>query len=176
MINDSFCQNKKRSDSAITITLSTDNDLSEKDLDPTSFDKDDEEMQNKSLDEEEKELCIPEIIRGADGIERERPNGGRKIQNCCAICLCGYDVGDSITWSINKSCIHAFHNDCILDYLQGQQGTPCPCCRREFTDLLPKDNASNQEANSGGRRLRQNSRAMARRILGGRYSSVDGRQ
>ena len=67
MINDSFCQNKKRSDSAITITLSTDNDLSEKDLDPTSFDKDDEEMQNKSLDEEEKELCSPEIIRGAEG-------------------------------------------------------------------------------------------------------------
>ncbi len=186
---DLFHQNKKRSYSHLT--LSTEPNLSEK----CSYEKDDEEMQNGnlskdddgsysladeeiknlSIDEEDKEIFIPETIFTDDGLEKNFSNGGRKVQNCCAICLCGYDVDDVITWSTNEECIHAFHSECILDYLQGQLRTPCPCCRNEFTDLLPQSEVSEQEG-SDERRLHPFSRAFTRRVFRTRYSSVEGRE
>lgn len=58
------------------------------------------------------------------------------VPNCCAICLGDYEVGDEVVWSSNEECPHAFHKDCILDWLiKMQPETPCPCCRQEFTDL-----------------------------------------
>lgn len=192
---DLFVQNKKRSDSAIT--LSTSKSSSDKDTESISVpaitnassssdlhpdqDQNDEESQmpntsmTLSIEEEEKEICIPVTILAEDGTERQAVNGGRKINNCCAICLCGYDEGDTITWSIHESCRHAFHNECILDYLQGQISTPCPCCRRDFTDMLPKDEAEVERGDqlSMVTRLRRNTRALARRATGGRrYSTV----
>uniref|UniRef100_A0A6V2DJT5 RING-type domain-containing protein n=1 Tax=Ditylum brightwellii TaxID=49249 RepID=A0A6V2DJT5_9STRA len=63
-------------------------------------------------------------------------NGNRVIPNCCAVCLCSYDVGDKLVWSSNLNCSHAFHEECIVDWLiKMQEGTPCPCCRQEFTNL-----------------------------------------
>ena len=60
----------------------------------------------------------------------------QKAPNCCAVCLSSYSAGDTVIWSSNKACKHAFHEDCILDWLTKiQKGTPCPCCRQEFTDL-----------------------------------------
>jgi hypothetical protein len=86
----------------------------------------------------------------------------RRVPNCCAICLSGYEVGDRVVWSSNKKCKHAFHRDCAVDWFvkirnpppplsstfdAGARGrgttstpapkmpTPCPCCRLEFTDL-----------------------------------------
>lgn len=57
------------------------------------------------------------------------------VPNCCAICLGDYDVGDQVVWSSNQECPHAFHQECILDWLiKMQPATPCPCCRQEFTD------------------------------------------
>ena len=72
----------------------------------------------------------------------------KKVSNYCAICLCQYEVGDTIVCSnsyVNarideespRFCKHAFHDHCILEYLQRQKETPCPCCRRDFTDLSP---------------------------------------
>ena len=61
---------------------------------------------------------------------------GALVPNCCAICLSDYRVGDVVTWSSNPKCIHAFHRDCVVDWLiKMQPETPCPCCRQEFTDL-----------------------------------------
>lgn len=59
----------------------------------------------------------------------------RRVPNCCAVCLGRYRTGERIVWSNN--CIHAFHCECILDWLVKVQRdkTPCPCCRQEFTDL-----------------------------------------
>jgi hypothetical protein len=74
-------------------------------------------------------------------------NGSRRVLNSCAICLSGYDEGDKIVWSSNEECKHAFHDECILLWLtKNQNGTPCPCCRCEFTDLYPneKDTTDNE--------------------------------
>lgn len=61
---------------------------------------------------------------------------GMLVSNCCAVCLSSYRIGDTVTWSSNPKCIHAFHRDCVVDWLvKMQPETPCPCCRQEFTDL-----------------------------------------
>ena len=58
------------------------------------------------------------------------------VPNCCAICLSDYEVGDQVVWSSNQECPHAFHQECILDWLiKMQPATPCPCCRQEFADF-----------------------------------------
>jgi hypothetical protein len=48
----------------------------------------------------------------------------------CAICLVEYQDGDEISWSHNSSCGHAFHSDCIIEWLLASD--ECPCCRRNY--------------------------------------------
>jgi hypothetical protein len=61
----------------------------------------------------------------------------KQVPNCCAICLSDYSVGDTIIWSSNPQCQHAFHDECILEWLiKKRPASSCPCCREEFTDLL----------------------------------------
>lgn len=180
--DDSFAQSKKRSDSSATLKTSP--------SDMSSSDKGsqrgqgarvggDLEMQtSKSYDQEDMEVYIPDITSIVNENEKGSKDGGfRKIPNCCAICLCGYDVGDTITWSYNNKCTHAFHHECILDYLQTQKSTPCPCCRREFTDMLPKSE-DDECQNIEGRGFRGNVRAIGRRLLSAprAYSSVNARE
>jgi hypothetical protein len=97
------------------------------------------------------------------------PQLRRRVPNCCAICLAPYEVNETVVWSCchgqtshtnhssndnatnSTGCNHAFHYDCMIDWLiKVQDGTPCPCCRQEFTDLpmLPrrrKLNATQQQ-------------------------------
>ena len=65
------------------------------------------------------------------------PNGSRLVPNCCAVCLCPYEVGETLVWSSNTSCRHAFHRDCVVDYLCKVQEVDCPspCCRGTFVTL-----------------------------------------
>ena len=58
------------------------------------------------------------------------------VPNCCAVCLGHYEVGEKVVWSSNEDCPHAFHEECMVDWLTKMlDGTPCPCCRADFTDL-----------------------------------------
>jgi uncharacterized membrane-anchored protein YhcB (DUF1043 family) len=70
----------------------------------------------------------------------------------CAICLHGFEVSHTISWSSNPACVHCFHEDCIQSWLwncyikrlvtdedldgyhddRGSTKYPCPCCRQEF--------------------------------------------
>jgi Ring finger domain len=62
--------------------------------------------------------------------------GERRVPNCCAICLASYEFEDSVVWSTNAECIHAFHEDCVMDWLIKMYETyPCPCCRSPFVEI-----------------------------------------
>jgi hypothetical protein len=55
---------------------------------------------------------------------------GAAERDCCAICLVEYQDGDEVSWSHNISCDHAFHRDCIIEWLL--TSNECPCCRRNY--------------------------------------------
>jgi hypothetical protein len=110
------------------------------------------ENEQEPEEEEEEDDCTSGYLR---------LTARRRVPNCCAICLSGYEVGDKVVWSSNKKCKHAFHRDCALDWFSKIRNppslstdsdwavggtsssataapkipTPCPCCRREFTDV-----------------------------------------
>jgi hypothetical protein len=91
---------------------------------------------------EVKELYLPSSSK-SDSKNQQK----RTIPNCCAICLCPYDVDDTVIWSCNKECSHAFHDECIIPWLVKNQNGECPCCRRAFTDLPSPDGGNNKDNN-----------------------------
>jgi Ring finger domain len=61
----------------------------------------------------------------------------RLVPGVCSICLCAYQVGESVSWSSSSSsattCTHAFHSDCIVAWLAKKDAAAsCPVCRQEF--------------------------------------------
>jgi len=48
----------------------------------------------------------------------------------CDICLMDYQVGEEVCWSPNEECLHAFHKDCMMDWLL--RNPLCPVCRRDY--------------------------------------------
>jgi hypothetical protein len=83
-------------------------------------------------------FAINDVDTGAPGYIKLRLASGKKrtVPNCCAVCLCSYEEGETVVWSSNRACKHAFHEECVIEWLiKMQDGTPCPCCRQEFTDV-----------------------------------------
>ena len=60
----------------------------------------------------------------------------------CDICLMDYQVGEEVCWSPNEACIHAFHKDCMLDWLL--RNPLCPVCRRDYLDVKPPEQAQQE--------------------------------
>ena len=79
----------------------------------------------------------------------------REVSSNCPICLCDFEEGQSVCYSSNPECPHAFHSDCILkwfiqvgrlhndDIIIGRRerltesrlldySFDCPCCRQPF--------------------------------------------
>ena len=55
----------------------------------------------------------------------------RGISSYCNICLHEYEVGDIVVWSRRPNgCHHAWHEDCLLDWLRRKP--TCPNCRQAF--------------------------------------------
>jgi len=50
----------------------------------------------------------------------------------CPICCDDYAKGDDIAWSKNEQCCHAFHTDCIIDWLMNHDD--CPMCRNNYLE------------------------------------------
>ena len=55
-------------------------------------------------------------------------------EDVCPICLDNFEVGDTVMWSRynHGSCSHAFHEDCLLQWLLEQRENECPTCRACF--------------------------------------------
>lgn len=54
----------------------------------------------------------------------------------CAICLESYQENDSVSYSRHKNCTHAFHTECIMNWLTcDQYRNDCPCCRSQYVHV-----------------------------------------
>jgi hypothetical protein len=51
----------------------------------------------------------------------------------CTICCEDYESGDDIVWSKNRKCKHAFHTECIIQWLMDHDD--CPMCRNNYLDV-----------------------------------------
>ena len=69
-------------------------------------------------------------------------NGNRKVPGVCAICLCAYEAGEIVTWSVEDSCQHAFHKDCLVPWLAKKNEPHCPVCRQAFCKVTYNENES----------------------------------
>ena len=89
------------------------------------------------------QFYVPEGMIYLDG------NHPKSVSNLCAICLEEYHEGETIVWSSNKNCQHAFHQDCLVNYLakvKAEKEFPCPCCRRNFFFENADEAAGNDES------------------------------
>lgn len=50
--------------------------------------------------------------------------------NVCSICLEPYKENEEICWSKNENCTHAFHLDCMVNWLMDHD--ECPICRSAY--------------------------------------------
>ena len=48
----------------------------------------------------------------------------------CPICIESYKSNEEIAWSSNDECPHAFHLDCIIQWLM--ENNDCPMCRKRY--------------------------------------------
>lgn len=55
-----------------------------------------------------------------------------KLSTPCGICLCEYEDGDEICISPNHECQHAFHKECMVEWLMSHDD--CPCCRKDYLE------------------------------------------
>eukprot|EP00537_Pseudo-nitzschia_pungens_P005919 CAMPEP_0172358014 /NCGR_PEP_ID=MMETSP1060-20121228/2353_1 /TAXON_ID=37318 /ORGANISM="Pseudo-nitzschia pungens, Strain cf. cingulata" /LENGTH=482 /DNA_ID=CAMNT_0013079011 /DNA_START=288 /DNA_END=1736 /DNA_ORIENTATION=- len=55
-------------------------------------------------------------------------------EDVCPICLDNFEIGDMVMWSRHGhgSCSHAFHEDCLMQWLLEQRENECPTCRACF--------------------------------------------
>jgi hypothetical protein len=83
------------------------------------------------------DITIPN--KGADDNDDEGESTSSSISNTstsddgdliCAICLEPYELNETICWSHNPSCRHAFHRSCAVEWLMDK--TECPICRRPY--------------------------------------------
>lgn len=83
-----------------------------------------------------------------EGEEDAAPAPLRRVPAHCVVCLGVYEPGDTVIWSLNHSCHHVFHDDCILTWLSRGKRR-CPCCRKKFvqpTEQQSKDASVAKEA------------------------------
>lgn len=62
-----------------------------------------------------------------DGEDEENNDLDSNGEPVCSICLMEYEEDDVCFTS--RTCVHKFHRDCILDWLERRDHTECPCCR-----------------------------------------------
>lgn len=93
-----------------------------------------------------------EPVSSSAALSSSTQHDSHKVPNECAICLTGYEKGETIVTSCNADCPHAFHQECIVEWLvKMQDGAPCPCCRRTFVELdahIPRAGGNNSNSNN----------------------------
>jgi hypothetical protein len=72
-------------------------------------------------------LSLEDVIVSANS---DIPKAVQCLNECCSICLGEWDDEDCIGMNVVKlPCAHAFHEECLFEWLNGN--TYCPVCRTE---------------------------------------------
>eukprot|EP00529_Nitzschia_sp_RCC80_P025422 CAMPEP_0113493902 /NCGR_PEP_ID=MMETSP0014_2-20120614/28832_1 /TAXON_ID=2857 /ORGANISM="Nitzschia sp." /LENGTH=531 /DNA_ID=CAMNT_0000387781 /DNA_START=242 /DNA_END=1837 /DNA_ORIENTATION=+ /assembly_acc=CAM_ASM_000159 len=95
-------------------------------------DEEEEKEEEGTGDEESQTAAVVTTVATPSRSQDPPPNANRTVPGGCAICLCAYEAGDSVSWSKEGECLHAFHTDCIVPWLAKKTEPVCPCCRRQF--------------------------------------------
>lgn len=81
------------------------------------------------------------MITTEDQVEYEGTVDTNKISDdkpLCPICLCDFEVGESVVWSklrgISGGCKHVFHHECFVPWAQ-RGHLRCPVCRDTFWSM-----------------------------------------
>ena len=98
----------------------------------TVIDGEEKDEEEGTGDEESQESVGVTTVATPSRSQDPPPNANRTVPGGCAICLCAYEAGDSVSWSKEGGCLHAFHTDCIVPWLAKKTEPICPCCRRQF--------------------------------------------
>jgi hypothetical protein len=114
---------------AMEALLLDDGDGKEKEKSAENEGKEEDELEIPPGDAEDR----PEAGAHPTGVEE----GGSDAGPVCSICLADYETTEqddpesikNATPLQSKTCPHQFHQGCILDWLQRQANTDCPCCR-----------------------------------------------
>ena len=75
--------------------------------------------------------CTPDTATTTGGAKDS--SSSRRNLDCtenCPICWEGYKVGEKVCWSMNEECHHAFHFDCMVNWLVDHDH--CPLCRSPY--------------------------------------------
>jgi hypothetical protein len=72
----------------------------------------------------------------------------RLADTICSICLLGYEEGDHIAWSRNPACNHAFHEECIVQWLTKHD--ECPNCRNTYFGFSDDTHTSKHDIIASG--------------------------
>lgn len=73
--------------------------------------------------------------------------------DACPICLVEYEEGDVLCWSQSGKCIHAFHKQCMVEWLLRNE--ECPLCRHNYLSLEDDDEDADNDndEDTGNRRM-----------------------
>eukprot|EP00979_Chaetoceros_neogracilis_P009524 scaffold2166_cov144-Chaetoceros_neogracile.AAC.2 len=101
--------------------------------DRSSITGDDEEAQDRPLKED---IYVDNLAswRSSRRLVTEMVDQSETLYSpkTCAICLEIYKVNDTVCWSANEACHHAYHFDCMMDWLM--ENDECPLCRENYLE------------------------------------------
>jgi hypothetical protein len=106
---------------------------------------------NSSTDYVVEDTCDDIEAQSADcvmSLEKPIDTAGWKLESC-AICLEPYQENDSVSYSKHQNCSHAFHTDCILNWLQHEYRNDCPYCRSQYVHVCITEPESDDDIFAG---------------------------
>ena len=86
--------------------------------------------QIRTADAEKDDISVRALDTCAVRSSTQKTTSSLYSPQTCPICCEDYEVGDDIAWSKNEECHHAYHVECILEWLMDNKD--CPMCRSNF--------------------------------------------
>ncbi|XP_068644950.1 E3 ubiquitin-protein ligase RING1-like [Aristolochia californica] len=93
-----------------------------------SIEEDDDncEEDDDNCEDDEESGMVPTTSSSIESLKTKQV-GAKKLKEICTICLDQFSVGVKV---VQMPCVHTFHRDCIVSWLE--RSHVCPLCRFEM--------------------------------------------